>query len=380
MDEFIYLDHAATTFLGENIRTDLMKFYAIPHGNPSAMHRLGFEASQKLGEARRYFATAFCVKPENVIFTAHGTEANNLALSGYLQRKRGVILVSPTEHASVLRVIEKWEKEGCKIKYLKVDKYGLVDTEDFSRQLSSDVVLVSVMAVNNEIGTIQPIAEIGKRIKEKHKKILFHVDAVQAFGKISLEAALSHIDFLTLSSHKIHGPVGAGALILRENILIDPVQYGGGQEFGLRPGTENLAAIYGFYRAAREILDQQKIQFERMTKLHKAFRLRIEALPFPKKINSPIDGSPYILNVSFIGCPSEVLLRMLEEEKIYVSAGSACNMKKNKPSSVLTAIGCSEKEFFSAIRFSFSPYTKASELEKTVEVLHLVLSRFHSVL
>ncbi len=388
MKHYIYFDNAATTFCLPEVSEALSQFYKTPHGNPSAIHSLGFETAQLVKEARHYFASSFAVAPEQVIFTASGTEANNLALSGVLRKKNGsrrpVILSLPIEHASVLRNLEYWGKQGFQIQWLKVDASGKIDLNDLSRKLSSQVVLLSTMAVNNEIGTIEPIEEIGRLVKEKDREILFHVDAVQAFGKIPLKFESWGVDLMTLSSHKIHGPVGSGALIIRKGLELEPLFYGGGQEFGWRSGTESVGMIHGFHLAAKIAERHQKENFDRLSRLKRMFEEGIQKLPYHKKLNSPAGGapegsSPYILNVSFPGFSSEVMLRMLESEGILTSAGSSCSMKKRKQSVVLSSIGCTEEEGKSSIRFSFSPLTEESEMIETLDALPRVLKRLEKM-
>lgn len=387
MKHYIYFDNAATTFCLPEVSEALSQFYKTPHGNPSAIHILGFETARLVKEARQYFASSFAVAPEQVIFTASGTEANNLALSGVLRRKigskRSVILSLPIEHASVLRNLEYWGKQGFQVQWLKVDASGKIDLADLSRKLSGNVVLLSTMAVNNEIGTIEPIEEIGRLVKEKDREILFHVDAVQAFGKIPLKFESWGVDLMTLSSHKIHGPVGSGALIIKKGLELEPLLYGGGQEFGWRSGTESVGMIHGFHLAAKIAGMHQKENFDRLSHLKRMLQEGIQKLPYRSKCNSPEGGSPYILNVSFLpeilaeisGFSSEVMLRMLESEGILTSAGSSCSMKKRKQSAVLSSIGCTEEEGFSAIRFSFSPLTEESEIIETLDALPRVLKR-----
>lgn len=375
----IYFDNAATTFCAPEVAEALERFYKTPHGNPSALHLLGFESAKIVKEARGYFASSFEVTPEQVVFTSSGTEANNLALSGIFRKRareeRPLILALPIEHSSVLKNLEYWGGHGFEIQWLKIGSDGKIDLSDLSQKLSSKVILVSTMAVNNEIGTIQPIVEIGRLIKEKDPKILFHVDAVQAFGKIPLAFGSWGVDLMTLSSHKIHGPIGCGALILRKGLELEPLFYGGGQEFGLRSGTESVGMIHGFHIAAKLALSRQKESHDRLVRLKKIFQQGIQNLPYRVKVNSPEEGSPYILNVSFPGYPSEVMLRMLESEGVWVSAGSSCNMKKRKPSRVLSSIGCTEEEGWSAIRFSFSPLTEESEIAAGLEAVSRTVKR-----
>ena len=379
---FIYLDNAATTFCSEKVSGALSAFYAAPHGNPSAAHGLGFEAARLIQSARSFFAEAFGARPEQVIFTAGGTEANNLGISGFLERnrkeKRPVILSSPIEHSSVARNLEHWKKGGYDLRYIRVHRDGEIDLDDLKQKLSSEVALVSVMAVNNEIGTIEPIAEIGRLIRTVDPQIIFHVDAVQAFGKLPLKFEAWNIDLLTLSSHKIHGPAGAGALIKSGRVGLEPLVYGGGQEWGLRSGTESAGMIHGFHLAAEEVLSCQRQNHDHVKKLKEIFRKGLERIDFMLKINTPLEkSSPYILNVSFPGYPSEVMLRMLEQERILASAGSSCHARSKKGVSVLSAIGCLPREQQSAVRFSLSSRTSESEIQEVLEALPRALRRLN---
>ena len=251
MKDFVYFDNAATTFCSEKVGKALAKFYSVPHGNPSSIHRLGFESAKIIKRARDFFADAFKVGPKQVIFTGSGTEANNLAISGSLKKSKKkcpVVLASPIEHSSVSRNVEYWESSDCGLQRLKVDQNGVVDLDDLKRRLEdSKVSLVTVMAVNNEIGTIEPIQKIGEVIRQSNPDVYFHVDAIQAFGKTPVKFSEWRADLMTLSSHKIHGPVGAGALIMSERVDLSPLVYGGGQEFGLRSGTESVGMIHGCF-------------------------------------------------------------------------------------------------------------------------------------
>ncbi|MBI3017926.1 MAG: cysteine desulfurase, partial [Deltaproteobacteria bacterium] len=304
-------------------------------------------------------------------------------LSGLLQKiapkEKKIILTTPIEHSSVLMTLETWAKRGFELQFLKVNREGFVDLEDLTQKLSPSVALVSVMAVNNEIGTIQPIEQIGSLLRKRDFRVPFHVDAVQAFGKIPLEFGSWGVNLLSISSHKIHGPIGAGALITDGKMRLEPLLWGGGQEHGLRSGTESIGMIYGFYLAACDILQNQNKSHEAVLALKQKLIEGIRKLPFDVKLNTPKQSSPYILNLSFKGSESEVLLRMLEEEGIFVSPGASCNAKKRKPSHVLKGIGCVDSEIFSALRFSFSPYTKESEIDEALKVLPPILSRLQNL-
>lgn len=379
--EHVYLDNAATTFCLKKVSERIMELFSMPHGNPSALHTLGFKSSKLLKESREFFSSHFRIKPEQIIFTSSGTEANNFAISGILEKesKRKTLVTTPIEHPSVARVMEHWQTKGFNLSFVQVDASGLVDLNDLAQKITPDVALVSVMAVNNEIGTIEPIQEIGKIIHQKSPETIFHVDSVQAFGKIPLEFDKWRIDLMSMSSHKIHGMIGSGALLMSTRIKLHPLLLGGGQEFGLRSGTENILAISAFKYAAEEILKNQGQAFERIQTLKQKLKEGIQKINPSVKVNTPDKNSPYVLNISFPGFGSELLMRFLEEKNIYVSAGSSCNSKKKKPSSVLKAMGCSEEEINSAIRFSFSPLTTEQEINYTLDVLPQILERLRGV-
>ncbi|MBI4041004.1 MAG: cysteine desulfurase [Deltaproteobacteria bacterium] len=376
----IYLDNAATTRCDPEVLRELVGFYEDFHGNPSGLHKLSWKAEQKIAEARSFFANYFKVQESQVIFTSGGTEANNLAISGYLkrtsQKEKRQILTSPLEHASVWEVVEDWKRKGNEVIYLPVDRWGQVDVGACERLLTPHVALVSLMAVNNEIGTLEPIEKIGQLIRQKYPKIAFHVDGVQAFGKIHCSPWMQTVDFLTLSAHKIHGPLGSGALICSGRKKIEPLFWGGGQEFGLRSGTQDTAAMMGFYLAAQKMIQNQSIYAEHVRRLNDYFRQRLSQKAFSFYGVSPQQASPYILSVCFPGVSSEVLLRMLEEHEIYASAGSSCQMKLKKTSRVLLAIGVNEKDRDSVIRFGLSKDTTREEIDRTLEVLENAIQRF----
>ena len=373
----LYFDNAATTLIAPSVRHILKELHETPLGNPSGVHALSLRAAELIAEARTFFAHHFSVDEKHVIFTSGGTESNNLAISGVLSNsRRKKILTTPIEHSSVQRVLDAWQKKGYTVSYIKVDAEGQVDLDDLQSKLDDSIALVCVMAVNNEIGSIQPIQKISESIQKRDPNIHFHVDGVQAFGKTSLPF---YMDTLSISSHKIHGPKGVGALICKDIQKLTPLLYGGHQEAGLRSGTENTEGIYGFYKAACEILQKQIANHDPILHLNRVFREGLSKLYCDVRLNSPQNASPYILNVSFQNFPAEVMLRMLEEKKIYVSAGSSCNMKSSKPSPVLKAIGLSDQMAKSALRFSFSSENTLKEVQTCLNILQEITHRLHQV-
>jgi cysteine desulfurase len=344
----IYLDNSSTTKPYPSVVEACRWALEENFGNPSSLHRLGLQAEKAVKEARENVAALINVSPEEIVFTSGGTEGNYLAIRSVVEGSKDKhIITSVVEHPSVMAVFEALEAAGWEVDYIPVDKTGHVDVDVLKESLRKDTVLVSIMAVNNELGTNQPISEIGKLLKD-HPKTYFHVDAVQAVGKVAVD--MTRVDLLTMSAHKIHGPKGIGALYVRRGRKFESIMPGGGQERGFRGGTENVPAIVGFGEAA-------KIALKKMPEIGilKAKRdelaAEIKRLVPDCTINSPAE-SVLILNVSFPNIKAEVLLHALEEEGIYVSTGSACSSRK-KAHPVLVAIGLDEKLHDGTIRFDW---------------------------
>jgi len=368
----VYLDNSATTKPVKKVIEKMNQVLDFDYGNPSSLHKKGFEAEKILKNSRENVARIINSEPENIIFTSGGTESNNLALIGVAEalKKRGNHIISTKiEHPSVLNVLKHLEERGFEITYLDVDKTGRISLNDLINAVKDKTILLSIMAVNNEIGTIEPIEEIGNL--SKGKDIIFHTDAIQAIGKVKINTKTQNIDLLSLSGHKIYGPKGIGALYINKNIKIKPIIYGGGQERDLRSGTENMPGIIGISTAcniANEHFNEYtKKLMDLKIKLYNGIFDQIKDI----NLNGPEinEGAPHILNISFEGVKGEVLLHALEEEGIYVSTGSACSSKKKGQSHVLSAIGL-EKEFIdSAIRFSIGIFNTEEEINHTVEIL-----------
>lgn len=363
----IYLDNSATTPLYPEVLTLMNRVQEHIFGNPSAMYEKGIAAEKVIATARRQVAQVLGVNDREIVFTSGGTEANNLAICGAARhnRKRGNHLITTViEHPSVLNCFRYLEREGFKVSYLPVNRSGLIDIELLQQEVTPATTLVSIMHSNNEIGTLLPLAEIGQVIKAKNRRTLFHTDAVQSFAKLPLDPQVWHVDLISCSSHKIHGPKGAGCLWVKKGIQLDPLLHGGGQETGLRSGTENTTAIAGFGLAAQLSGNAQSNKAAAMKALKKAFVREIEKQGIAFSVNGPDpeNAAPQIINLAFPGLKAEVLLHSLEEKKIYVSAGSACHSRHSEPSHVLKAIGLQNDLLAGSLRFSFSVLNTLEEV------------------
>lgn len=369
----IYLDNSATTrcFFGvADLVSHVMEY---DYGNPSSMHRKGVEAEQYLRKAKEILANNLKVNEKELYFTSGGTESDNLALIGaaFANRRAGKHLITTRiEHPAVLNTMKYLEEQGFRVTYLPVDAYGVVRLSDLEEALLEDTILVSVMYVNNEIGSVQPVQEIGTLLKKRERPVLFHVDAVQAYGKYHIYPKRLGIDLMSVSGHKIHGPKGVGLLYVGEKVKIRPILFGGGQQKDLRSGTENVPGIAGLGEAVREIYTDFEAKIERMYELKEHFVRGLEGLEGTTVNGQAVrDGAPHIVSVSFSGVRSEVLLHALEEEGIYVSAGSACASNHPAISETLKAIGVKRELLESTIRFSFSEFTTQEEIDDCLEAL-----------
>ncbi len=368
----VYLDNSATTRPYPEVLELMCMIQAESYGNPSSMHEKGLTAEKLVQEARREIAAVIGGRDHEIIFTSGGTEANNLAVKGaaFRNRRKGAHLItSAIEHPSVLNCFRSLEQEGFKISYLTVNNKGIVDPDDVRARIREDTILISIMHVNNEIGSIQPLKEIGQSIKKINPEILFHIDAVQSFTRLPLKLREWQADLVSLSAHKIHGAKGAGCLWIKQGIQLQPLLDGGGQEKGLRAGTENVAAIAGFGLAAELSAENQKQKMAALGDLKKTFYEVIRNSGTNCLLNGPLpeESAPHIINLSFAGLKSEVLLHSLEEQGIYVSAGSACHSRHPEPSHVLKAIGLRGKALESALRFSFSVLNNEKEVAAAAE-------------
>lgn len=366
----VYFDNSATTKPYDEAIEAVSKGMKEYFGNPSSLHKIGMNCEKRLNEAREYFASTIKCNKEEIYFTSGGSEGNNLILKGLLKPGHHFITTA-FEHHSIISTCKQLEEKGVKVTYLDVDSEGRISLEDLEEAITKDTVLVSIMQVNNEIGVIQDIEAIGKLIKERSSRAKFHVDAVQGYGKLPIDVNKSNVDFLTVASHKIHGPKGVGFIYIKKGIILNSLISGGSQEKGIRAGTENLPGIIGFEKAAQMTFEEMESRYDKVLELKKYFVERLNEIK-DIRINGEIDGfSPYILNVSFLGVRAEVLLHLLEEQNIYVATGSACTSKSSAAhgSYVIKSLGLSNKEVESAIRFSFSYENTKEEVDYTIDVL-----------
>lgn len=381
----IYLDNSATTRTHPEVVDVMTNVMQRVFGNPSSLHGLGVQAERLVDQARKVVAQVLHSSPQEILFTSGGTEANNIAIKGIAEqyRQRGNHLITTEiEHASVYEVFHYLENRGWEITYLPVDEWGRVAPDDVEKALTDNTVLVSVMHINNETGTIQPIQEIGERLK-KYPKVFFHVDAVQSFGKINLIPSQAHIDLLSFSAHKLHGPKGIGGLYLRKNLLLTPLFHGGGQERGLRSGTHNVLGIAGFAKAV-VMAQEQRLDFLKRTQQWKEILIKkLNSSMTHMRVNGDLQvagGAPYLLNLSFLGLKSEVIVHALEQEQVYVSSKSACSSKAEVPSRVLKAMGLSDQEAIGSIRISMGYDTSEEDIEKCADTLIRVIPRLQQVM
>ena len=366
----VYFDNSATTKPYDEAIEAVSKGMKEYFGNPSSLHKIGMNCEKRLNEAREYFASTIKCNKEEIYFTSGGSEGNNLILKGLLKPGHHFITTA-FEHHSIISTCKQLEEKGVKVTYLDVDSEGRISLEDLEEAITKDTVLVSIMQVNNEIGVIQDIEAIGKLIKERSSRAKFHVDAVQGYGKLPIDVNKSNVDFLTVASHKIHGPKGVGFIYIKKGIILNSLISGGSQEKGIRAGTENLPGIIGFEKAAQITFEEMESRYDKVLELKKYFVERLNEIK-DIRVNGEIDGfSPYILNVSFLGVRAEVLLHLLEEQNIYVATGSACTSKSSAAhgSYVIKSLGLSNKEVESAIRFSFSYENTKEEVDYTINVL-----------
>ncbi|HZJ76357.1 MAG TPA: cysteine desulfurase family protein [Oscillospiraceae bacterium] len=368
----IYLDNAATTKPRREVVEAMLRSLEKEYGNPSSLHKKGIEVEKKIKKVRRLVAGALGVKEHEIVFTSSGTEANNLAIRGIIgayKRTGNHIITSTIEHKSVLNTFDLFKEQGFDVTYLDVDKNGIIYIEQLQDALRDSTILVSLMHVNNETGSIQPIIEAGRVIKNRNSRTFFHVDGVQSFGKIKFDLRDMKVDSFSISGHKIHGPKGIGALYIKEGTRVNPLLTGGSQEMGIRSGTENVPGIYGLGEAVRIIIEEQDKNIECIDKLRSyfidAFKTQIKDVHIISQNNDRF--APHIINISFPGTKSEIMLHSLEQDGIYVSSGSACSSKKKEYSHVLEALNIDEDLIDSSIRFSLSYTNTKDEIDYTVE-------------
>ena len=380
-----YLDNSATTRCTEGVRDVVVRTMMEDYGNPSSKHMKGVEAERYLRDARETIAKTLKVNEKEIYFTSGATESNNWALIGaaMANRRAGMHLITTAiEHAAVLMPMQYLKEQGFRITYLPVDEKGKISLKDLEDALCDDTILVSIMYVNNEIGTIEPIEEAAKLVKKRNPKILFHVDGVQAYGKMQVFPKRLGVDMFSVSAHKIHGPKGIGFLYVNEKVKIHPLLLGGGQQKGMRSGTDNVPGAAGLAEAAKEAYAHLDESTAHLLELKKQMMDGLRGLPERIVIHSEEGdkSAPHIVSAAFPGIRSEVLLHALEEKGIYVSAGSACSSNKKLPvSTVLKELHLSPELLESTLRFSFSRFTTEEEIDYCLEALREllpVLSRY----
>lgn len=377
--EGIYLDAAATTPVKPEVAEAVKKMMTAEFGNPSSLHGLGVKAEKEVKKARTRVAKSIKARENQIIFVSGGTEANNLALSG-LNKPGGHSVTAQIEHPSVLEVFRELERQGQEVDYLGVDSCGYINLTELEKKLTLDTRLISIAMVNNEIGTIQKLEEIIKITREKAPQALIHTDAVQAWGRIPLDVQKLRVDALTLSAHKMGGPKGVGALFIRRPELLKPLLQGGGQEDGLRSGTENTPGIVGMGIAVTLLPSRGKMSS--LEKIKESFYKELKKqLPKLKRVGPEEgEGVPHILNLSFPGFPAQVLVQALSEEGVFVSAGSACSTRKEEVSYVLEALGLEEKVLRGAVRFSFPEDFSEEEIQEASRRVISVIKRMEKVM
>lgn len=372
-----YFDNSATTRVFDCVKDAVVNAMTVDYGNAAAKHRKGMEAENLIKEARREIANSLKVQEKEILFTSGGTESNNTALIGAAlanQRAGKHLITSAEEHASVYNTMQFLEELGFEITYLPVDGFGHISLSDLESAVREDTILVSIMYVNNEIGAVEPVEEIAKCIKKKNPATLFHVDAIQAYGKYQIRPKKQGIDLLSVSGHKIHGPKGVGFLYIDEKAKIRPLMYGGGQQKGMRSGTENVPGCAGLGAAVKEIYTDHAERIEKLYTLRERLIAGLKTMD-GVSINGCEDRSnaPQIVSASFEGVKSEVLLHALEDKGIYVSSGSACSSNHPGISGTLKAIGVKKELLDSTLRFSFGAFNTEEEVDYALDTLKELL-------
>jgi cysteine desulfurase NifS len=370
----IYLDNNATTHIAEEVKEAMLPYLTQFHGNPSSIHVSGKEAKEAIETARRQVAKLINTIPRRIVFTGGGSEANNLALKGIafkLRNKGNHIITTNIEHPAIIKTCNFLQKIGYEITYLTADSFGSINSKQLRESIKKETILVSIMLANNEVGTILPIKELA--IVAHTKGVLFHTDAVQAIGKFEVDVDELGVDLLSIAGHKFYSPKGVGALFIKKGIYIEPLIHGGGQENGLRAGTENVASIVGFGMAA-ELVYNNLSQADRIKLLRDKLEQGIKNLMPTAKLNGPsIKRLPNTINMTLPDIRGESLVKAMDKEGISLSSGSACNSGSPVPTHVLLSMGRTEDEAHCSVRFSLSNYTTDEEIDYTVDVLGKVI-------
>lgn len=373
----IYLDNSATTCAYREVGELVAKVMCEDYGNPSSMHMKGVAAEKYIKEAKERLAKILKVQEKELFFTSGGTESDNLALIGTAvanQRAGKHLITSSIEHPAIINTMRHLEEQGFRVTFLPVDKYGRVQLDSLKEVLCEDTILVSIMYVNNEVGSVQPIQEAASIVKAYNKDILFHVDAVQGFGKYVIHPKKLKVDMVSVSGHKIHGPKGTGVLYIDSHVKIKPIVFGGEQQRNVRSGTENVPGIAGLGLAAKMIYDNLDEKVAKMRELKQHFIDGVTKIP-ETTIHGLYDetAAPHIISVGFAGIRSEVLLHALEDKGIYVSSGSACSSNHPQVSGVLKGIGAKQEFLDATLRFSMSEFTTLEEIDYTLETLYNIV-------
>lgn len=375
----VYMDHSATTPMREEVLEAMLPFLKESYGNPSSIHAQGRAVRREIDAAREKIATILGADPKEIIFTAGGTESNNIALRGSAKKRGepGHIITSSIEHHAVLDVCRDLEKEGHRVTYLPVDSHGRVNPQQVKEAIAPDTFIISIMAANNEIGTIQPIEEVGA-IAAEHK-VLFHTDAVQVVGQLPVDLSKMHFDFLSLSAHKFNGPKGVGALYMRKGVRVTPVYHGGGQERKVRPGTENVPAIIGMARALELAAAEMEGKCKKLTGLRDRLIKGLLEIDQVVLNGHPVERLPGNVNASFKHIEGESILLSLDLQGIAASSGSACSSGSLDPSHVLSAIGLDHQTAHGSIRFTLGYGSSDEDVDYVLEVIPAVVERLRKI-
>jgi len=376
----VYVDYAATTPLDPAVLEAMKPYFTTIYGNASSIHIFGLEARRAIEDARKRVAGFMNAEPEEVIFTGSATEANNLALKGFAfkeGKEKTHIAISTIEHDSVLNVAKWLEEQGLRITHLPSDRNGLIDLAELENALSKGVSLVSIIHANNEIGTIQPLREIGKLCHEYGA--YFHTDAAQSFGKLPIDVKELSIDMMTVNAHKLHGPKGVGALYVKKGIKIEPLLHGGGHEFGLRSSTENVVGIVGFAKAVDLRKDEMEPEAERLTKFRDRLIKGVLEIDRAYLNGHPTKRLPNNANFRFSYIEGESLVLLLDDAGIAASTGSACSSGSGKPSHVLLAIGLKPEEIYGSLRISLGKYNTEEDIDYILENLPIAVRKLRKI-
>jgi cysteine desulfurase len=375
----IYLDHASTTYVRPEVVQAMLPFFEQKFGNPSSLHHLGLEAKSAVDDSRNKIASILNCKSSEIIFTRGGTESINLAIKGVASLKgKGHIITSTIEHPAVLNTCAWLEKKGFSVTYLEVDDDGLILIKELEKAIRNDTILISIMYANNEIGTIEPIEEIGK-IAKKHK-VLFHTDACQAAGALELDVNKLGVDLMTINGSKIYGPKGMGLLYKHNNVKLEPLIHGGGQEAGLRSGTENVAGIVGLATALELAQKEKDKENKRLVELREYLIKNTLKKIFKSFLNGhPTKRLPNNVNISFLDVEGESIMLYLNEYGVYVSTGSACSSQKLQISHVLNAIGLKHDAAHGSIRFTLGKKTTKSDIDYVLKVLPSIIDSLRKI-